>query len=136
MFLRHLCILSLLCSSVIAQSTTPPFGIRDKTPDTRAFTGARIEISPGNFIENGTLVIKDGRVVAVGTKAKIPSDAVVVDFSGRYIYPAFIDPMTEYGLGSVKDLNGEKKGRGPKYNGTRQGANSWQLREVCVNSVH
>ncbi len=78
--------------------TTPPEGIRKNTPTVHAFTNARIIQSPGKVIEKGTLVIRDGIVVAVGANAAIPADARVWDMKGQFIYPGLIDSYSDYGL--------------------------------------
>ena len=47
---------------------------------------------------NGTLVIREGKIVAAGTNITIPKDAVVIDCEGKYIYPSFIDIYSDYGI--------------------------------------
>ncbi|MEO5563324.1 MAG: amidohydrolase family protein, partial [Chitinophagaceae bacterium] len=49
------------------------------------------------FLRNATLVIKDGKIVAVGAGLKVPPGAVEVDCKGKYIYPSFIDLYADYG---------------------------------------
>ncbi len=48
-------------------------------------------------LNNATLVIKDGKIIAVGTWCKVPAGAVEVDCKGKFIYPSFIDIYTDYG---------------------------------------
>ena len=78
--------------------TAPAVGLRDATPRVHALTGAKIYVGPGNAIESGTLVLRDGRVVAAGSDVAIPADAKVWALEGRVVYPGFIDAMTEIGL--------------------------------------
>jgi len=62
--------------------------------DARAFVGARIVDGTGKpAIENGTLVIQDGRVVAVGPsdRVKPPRGAEVVNAGGKTIIPGLIN---------------------------------------------
>ena len=115
----------VLAGGVYAAQTTPVQGIRDKTPEIHAFTNARIVTAPGQYIPNGTLVLRDGFIAAVGSEIRIPDDAIVTDLQGKTIYPAFIDPYTEYGLAHVGPLNRPNPGRRPKYEGDREGADSW-----------
>ncbi len=59
-----------------------------------AFTGATVVTMAGDeVIENGTVVVTDNRITAVGPadRVEIPSDAEVVDVSGHWIVPGFID---------------------------------------------
>ena len=107
------------------ETVAPAQGLRDKTPAVHAFTHARIVTAPGSVIENGGLVIRDGRIVAVGADIAVPADAVLHDVEGKTIYPGFVDPYTEYGLAHVEELNSKKESDGPKYEGDRAGADSW-----------
>jgi imidazolonepropionase-like amidohydrolase len=53
---------------------------------------------PQTTLQNATLVIRKGKIVAVGTNIAPPKDAVVVDCKGKYIYPSFIDLFSDYGI--------------------------------------
>src|SRR5256712_6207442 len=54
-------------------------------------------------IENGVLVIENGKIAAVGAAAslKIPRDARVVDVTGMTVYPGLIDSETNLGLTEI-----------------------------------
>lgn len=64
-----------------------------------AFTGATIHTMAGPAIENGTLVIERGKIVAVGADVEIPSGAELRDASGMVIMPGIVD--THSHIGSV-----------------------------------
>lgn len=49
----------------------------------------------------GTVVIRDGRILAVGTNVDVPSDAEIVDATGRHVYPGMFDAVTTLGLTEV-----------------------------------
>ena len=49
-------------------------------------------------MQNATLVIRKGKIEAVGANLALPKDAVVIDCKGKYIYPAFIDIYSDYGI--------------------------------------
>ena len=72
-------------------STTPPNGLRENTPTAHAFTNAKIVVAPGKTIDKGTLVIRQGVIVAVGADVKPPADAKVWDLRGKTIYAGLID---------------------------------------------
>ncbi len=59
-----------------------------------ALTHAHIIVEPGKTIADGTIVLRDGIIVAVGGagEAAIPPDARVWDLAGRWIYPGLIEP--------------------------------------------
>ncbi len=48
-------------------------------------------MAPGRELPRGTLVVRDGLIVAAGAKVAIPADAVQVDGSGLVAYAGFID---------------------------------------------
>src|SRR5258708_7380413 len=54
-------------------------------------------------IENGVLVMADGKISAVGEEGKvnIPSGANVIDAKGMTVYPGLIDPESNFGLTEI-----------------------------------
>src|SRR6185437_7908649 len=80
--------LPLAASLAAAPRTTPPAGLRENTPSTHAFVGGKLVIAPGKVIEGGTLLIRDGVIVAAGAGADlgVPSEARVWDCRGKTIY--------------------------------------------------
>ncbi len=79
-------------------STNRLEGLRDQTPRWHALTGARIVVAPGKVIERGTLVMRDGRIVAVGADVAVPSGARVWKLDGRTVYAGFIDLASSVGV--------------------------------------
>jgi imidazolonepropionase-like amidohydrolase len=67
-------------------------------PGTFAITNARIVPVSGPVIEQGTVVIRDGLIAAVGGGVTVPADAWVVDGKGLTVYPGLIDALTDLGL--------------------------------------
>jgi len=65
---------------------------------TWALTNARIETVTRGTIEKGTIVIRNGLIEAVGANVTPPTDARVVDLSGRTVYPGLIDLTSSMGL--------------------------------------
>src|SRR5262245_11627339 len=98
--------LTIVAVFVHAQPPTsvPPSGLRDNTPATHAFVHARLVVSPGNVIERGTLVIREGVIVACGADDQTPgpADARVWDCSGKTIYPGLIDAFSELPIDAGK----------------------------------
>ena len=79
--------------NAIAQSSDHKEGLHENRPDTYALTGARVYDTATNVVEGATITIRNGRVAAVG--GEIPADAIVVDLSGKTVYPGFIDSFSE-----------------------------------------
>lgn len=65
---------------------------------TIAITGGTVYPVSGPRIENGTVLIRDGRIVEVGANVSIPADARRVDASGKWVTPGFINSATTLGL--------------------------------------
>lgn len=68
---------------------------------TFAITNATIETVTNGTIQNGTVVIRDGVIEAVGAGVTAPSDALVLDASGLTVYPGLIDGGTTIGLTEI-----------------------------------
>ncbi|RMG82059.1 MAG: amidohydrolase [Bacteroidetes bacterium] len=118
----------LFCvSGLWAQETFPRNGVADHRDGLYAFTNATIYKSPTERLEDATLVIREGKVEAVGQGIPVPPDAVIVDCSGKTIYPAFIDMYAEYGMPETKR---ERRGGGfgrpaPQPLSDKPGAYAW-----------
>ena len=69
-----------------------------------ALKGGRIITISDGVISNGTILIDQGKIKAVGKNIKIPKNADVVDISGKVVMPGLIDAMTYYGI-APEDLN-------------------------------
>src|SRR5947209_3415142 len=63
-----------------------------------AIRNARIVTVSGPEIENGTVVIRNGKIEAVGSNVTVPSGAEVIDGRGLVVYPGMIDVGTSLGL--------------------------------------
>jgi imidazolonepropionase-like amidohydrolase len=66
-----------------------------------AITGAKIFILAGDPIDNGTLIIRDGKIAAVGVGIPVPAGAHVIDAKGLQVYPGLFDPVTQMGLSEI-----------------------------------
>jgi imidazolonepropionase-like amidohydrolase len=66
-----------------------------------AIRNAHIVTVSGPDIDNGTVVIRDGKIEAVGTSVNVPSGAQTIDARGLSVYPGMIDAGTNMGLVEV-----------------------------------
>jgi imidazolonepropionase-like amidohydrolase len=68
-----------------------------------AISGGRLLTVSHGTIENGVLLIADGKITAVGEadKVSIPAGAEIVDAHGLTVYPGLIDPESNFGLTEV-----------------------------------
>jgi imidazolonepropionase-like amidohydrolase len=72
---------------------------------TIAITHAKIFTLAGAPIDDGVLVIKDGKIAAVGTNVDVPAGAQVIDGKGLQVYPGLFDPVTQIGLSEVSAVS-------------------------------
>ncbi|MEO0060195.1 MAG: hypothetical protein RLZZ312_1842 [Bacteroidota bacterium] len=93
--------------------------VQNKNNNFAAFINAKIVVSPTQTIEKGTLLVQNGRVISVGSAVQIPKNALVVDLSGKWIYPSFIDIYTSFGIEKPKRSGGSD--RNPMYDTKRTG---------------
>ena len=68
---------------------------------TFAFINAKIETITSGTINNGTLVIRDNKIIDLGTNITLPVGIETLDCKGLSIYPGFIDCGTSVGLVEV-----------------------------------
>jgi imidazolonepropionase-like amidohydrolase len=82
---------------------------------TIAITNAKIYPVSSAPIENGTVLIRDGKIVAVGASVTIPAEAQRIDASGKWVTPGLVNSATQLGLvevGQVADTrNATARGR-------------------------
>lgn len=122
----RLCLLSgaLLAGNIAySQETFPVNGVADKRDGCYAFVKATIVKNAATVLPNATLVIRNGRIVSVGS-APAPKDAVIIDCEGKYIYPSFVDIYSDYGTQPVKKPAGGR-GNDPQFLSATKGAYGW-----------
>ena len=63
-----------------------------------AITNATIHPVTRPVIERGTLVVRGGKIEALGANVQVPAGATVIDAAGGHVYPGFINARTTLGL--------------------------------------
>ena len=101
--MRSIVLIFLLTSSALAQQIGNPTAQQGVIPPrgTFAIRNARIVTVSGPDIENGTVLIRDGKIEAVGTNVTVPAGAQTIDGNGLSVYPGMIDAGTNMGLVEV-----------------------------------
>jgi imidazolonepropionase-like amidohydrolase len=71
---------------------------------------ATVMTATGQEIPHGSVLLKEGRIAAVGASVTAPNDAVVVDGSGKYVTPGLIDTHSHLGVYAAPGTFGEDDG--------------------------
>jgi imidazolonepropionase-like amidohydrolase len=71
-------------------------------PHLYAVRGAKVYTLAGPPLENATVVIRDGKIAAVGQGLEVPGDAEVIDAKGLEVYPGIFDSATTLGLQEIQ----------------------------------
>jgi imidazolonepropionase-like amidohydrolase len=96
-------------TTIALLATLIPFCVRAQVPSAQANNTILIEnatlltITHGN-IEHGSILIRDGKIAAVGADLKAPEGATVIDAKGQYVMPGIIDCHSHIAVdGSVNE---------------------------------
>jgi imidazolonepropionase-like amidohydrolase len=87
-------------SSTYRRHANPPVVIRNATIMTAA----------GQEIAGGSILFRDGRIVAVGNAVDAPADAVLVDGTGKFVTPGIIDDHSHLGVYAAPGTDAESDG--------------------------
>ena len=105
---RAVMCMGLVVLGSIALSITAP-------AQTIAITGGKVYPVSGPVIDGGTVLIRDGKIVAVGASVVIPADAQRVDATGKVVTPGLVNGATQLGLveigavGSTREMHARGK---------------------------
>ena len=92
-------------TAVQAQETVYP---APQQTGTTVITNATIHVGNGQVLEHASIVMKDGKITAVGTSVTPPAGAQTIDAQGKHVYPGLILASSNLGLveiGSVRASN-------------------------------
>lgn len=117
------CLVALTCHFAYGQEGFPVNGVTDERPGIYALTNATIFTDYQTKLEDATLIIRDGKVEAVGTSVVIPTGAITIDASSKFIYPGLVEPYSNYGLPEAEEQRGRRSG--PQYESNLKGPFGW-----------
>jgi len=83
---------ALIIAVILAAASTTVFS------QTIAITNGKIYPVSGPSINNGTVLIRDGMIVAVGAQVTVPAGAQTIDARGKVVTPGLINSITELGV--------------------------------------
>lgn len=76
---------------------------------TIALTGGTVYPVSGPKLANATVLIKDGKIAAIGAEVPIPADATRIDARGTWVTPGFIDGAGQMGLVEISAVSGTRE---------------------------
>jgi imidazolonepropionase-like amidohydrolase len=86
-------------------STYKPFPRR-----TTLIRNATIMTAAGPTITHGSVLLRDGKIVAVGTNVTVPADALIIDGTGKYVTPGIIDVHSHIGVYPAPEVDANSDG--------------------------
>lgn len=103
---RGVLVVGYLGATAVPAATALAAAAAGAEEPTIAFTGARILPITGPEIASGTLLIRGGRIVAVGADVAVPEGTVVHDVAGRVLMPGLVDTHSHIGQVAGADRSG------------------------------
>ncbi len=85
--------------ATLAVAATAPAATR-----TICITNGHLVPVVGEPIPNGDILIEDGRIAAIGVDLDVPPDAEIIDATGLFVYPGFIDAFSTFGLEEIGSI--------------------------------
>jgi len=108
----------------LAGAEIVPPGFTPIPSGNHVLVGGRVVVRPGTELTNGTIVIRDGTIIAVGSGLPAPSGARVWDLAGAVVYAGFLDPYLTLGTnappvntGYLEPIDGSLTSGGPRFFG-------------------
>src|SRR3989475_1910033 len=93
----------------VARPQYPSTYVRHPNPPV-LIRNATIMTAAGQEIPNGSILFRDGRIVAVGATVQAPPDALVVDGTGKFVTPGLIDDHSHLGVYAAPGTEAESDG--------------------------
>jgi imidazolonepropionase-like amidohydrolase len=104
---------ALLFVAVLAQAAAaPPAGAQPAaaqpaaaqpaTAQPVAIVGAKVHVQPGQTLDNATVVIDRGKIVAVGANVRAPAGAKTIDGTGKVVTAGLVDGFSGVGLVGIE----------------------------------
>src|SRR5438128_2467400 len=95
--------LAILVLAVVAVQPRAATQTAPAPPSVVAITGATILTVTRGTIPNGTIVLRNGKIAALGADVPVPAGADVVDASGRFVSPGIIDCHSHIAADSINE---------------------------------
>lgn len=94
-------------------------GVKQNFKNYTAIVNATVYLNSKQKVDNAVILIKEDKIVDVGTAVKIPSNALLIDAKGKTIYPSFIEVFSDFGI--AKEASKSSGRNAPQYDSNREG---------------
>jgi len=108
-----LCALIAMVAAIFLSVASPVAFAQGGEPQYFAIRGAKVVPVSGPPLEDATVVVARGVILAVGKDAAIPADAWVIDGKGLTIYPGLVDALTDVGLATAAPVPSPENAAAP-----------------------
>ena len=79
-------------------------GVKVVNEPYKAFVNATIVVNSEITIKEGVLIVRDGKIIDIGSNIEIPKNSIVIDKKGKFIYPSFIETTSSMSVKEAKRL--------------------------------
>lgn len=131
-----LTLLAVLTSIISWSQDRPQNGVAPSLTATYILKNATIIVSPTKTINNGYIIVEDGKIKDIGSIMVKSSNALEIDCKGKTIVPAFIDLQTELGL--EKNKTEGQRDYSPQIDSKKESFYSWNdaIRPEYQSATH
>ena len=79
-------------------------GVKVVNEPYKAFVNATIVVNSEITIKEGALIVRDGKIIDIGSNIEIPKNSIIIDKKGKFIYPSFIETTSSVSIKEAKRL--------------------------------
>lgn len=128
-------VLCAACSPSAHPDATTAVTSRPVSSESYAITGGTVQtLGAAGELKNATVLIRGGRIAAVGTDVDIPADTTRIDATGKIVTPGIFDPASQFGIvevSAVKETNDTSAG-GDRFSAAYDVADAINPRSVLI----
>lgn len=90
------------------QDYAPVVGVSDRRPEVYGFRNAKVVVDYQTTMENTDFLVSEGRIISVGKNLSFPPGTVIIDLTGKTVYPSFVDVYApNYGIRVQQTTSGD-----------------------------
>jgi imidazolonepropionase-like amidohydrolase len=90
-------------SARLAGESATPAQASAQAPSVVAIRNATLITVSNGTINNGTIVLRDGKIAAIGANVQVPAGATVIDGTGKFVTPGLIDAHSHIGNDAINE---------------------------------